>query len=68
MNVTVWPTAAFTPLALTPAAVMVIVAPLPPAVPPSRTTTVTPPLGELGDEPPQAASVPSAMREPMKRT
>jgi hypothetical protein len=45
---------------------MVIVAPLAPVVPPSRTTTVTL-LGDV-DPLPQAASAPSAMSEPTKRT
>src|SRR5438445_10050559 len=66
MNVTVWPTATTTALGLTPAPVMVTVAPLTPVTPPSRTMTAT----ELGDvdEPPQAASTPTAMTEQTKRT
>jgi hypothetical protein len=63
-NVTAWPTATVTVDGLTPADVMVIVAPLGP-VPPSRTMTVTL-LGEV-EEPPQEVSTPSEMMELMKR-
>jgi hypothetical protein len=65
-NVTVCPTGTVTLLALTPAAVMVIVAPLAPPVPPSRTTIVTE-LGALGEPPPHEASRPSAASDPTKR-
>jgi hypothetical protein len=55
ITVTVCPTATVTDAGETPAAVIVMVAPLVPPVPPSFTTAVTL-LGELGELPPHAAT------------
>jgi hypothetical protein len=53
-EVTAWPEVTVTDFGLTPAEVIVIVAALGP-VPPSRTITVTPPLGEVLELPQPAA-------------
>src|SRR3954467_14058563 len=55
MNVTVWPTAIVTLLALTPLPVSVTVAPLGPPVPPSRAMIAVPPPPGDGEEPPPHA-------------
>ena len=62
-NVTFWPTATATADGLTPADVIVMLAPLCPPAPPSAEITVTPvPDGEEGEEPPHAKVEPSTTR------